>query len=393
MKLLKPCYITATVLIFLLSDALLVILPTLISSNISFFLKGSVLLYYIVIAIHNLNIKEWLLLGLFVTIFGISQSYLLCTGLLELDGLIANLRFFIWYFFCLTLFFLHRKIYVSFQDFKSIKLLNKFAQWSIAVICISILIGFIFELKLFWTYNGFRWGYKGVLSKSVTASYFFIISLNYLYYSFVIQKGRYFFFFLTLFCSLLCGTKTIYAFLLLLLVFHIIKEKKYKLRSFWYFSLIFSGLLLFLRRQIVEKTKFIWGIFYELYLDKGFFYSITSFRSEMLLDSLVFYDSNWSWLNYLFGGRLLDIKYVEMSFFDLFYFFGALGFMLFLYTLLNYMVIPFLKKTQINGLFIITSIFMASFFTGQFFINSTVLILFFYYLLVIRLNKKIDETI
>ena len=120
-------------------------------------------------------------------------------------------------------------------------------------------------------------------------------------------------------------------------------------------------------------------------------YSLTSYRSEMLIDGINYYRSQWNWVNYLIGGRLIEIRYFEMSFFDLFYFFGSIGFLLFLYILIKHLIIPFFKKTAISGLFIICSVLLVAFFSGQFFNNSTVIILFFYFLLLIRLNSTYYE--
>jgi hypothetical protein len=389
-RLLNVHYITVGVVIFLLSDVLLLLFPGLINLRISYFLKGAVLVYYSFLVIRLLVFKETLFLLMFLILFIASQSYLFFFKKINFVGILDNLRFFTWYLFGCTLMLIYDKYCSMILKPRTIHLFNKIALIIISVVCISILVGFIFDLKIFWSYNKDRWGYKGILSKSVTASYFFIITLSYLYYCYVILKRKYSFFLIVLFCSLLCGTKTIYLFILLQLIFHIVQEKKYKLKSFWYSFVVFFALIWVFRNILLEKTEFFLGLFYKLYQEKGFMYSFSSFRSEMLIEGISYYCLQWDWVNYIIGGRLIEIKYFEMSFFDLFYFFGIIGFFLFVFMLIKYVVIPFYKQTKVYGLFIMFSIFLASFFTGQFFINSTVMILFFFYLFVIQANTKLN---
>lgn len=384
-------YFTVSVIIFLLSDALSVLFPTFLEFKISYFLKGSVFFFYLVLAIRILSIKNLFLTSFFVIIFATSQSYLFYVNKINFIGLIDNLRFFIWYFFGVILIFLFNKNDLDSIALNLLEKLNKVALLIITIVCISVLIGFIFNLEVLESYDGSRWGYKGILSKSITTSYFFIISLNYLYYDAVILKKKNFFFTLVLLCSLLTGTKSIYLFLLLLLFFDIISQKRYKLKSFWFVFITIVFLMVVFREKILKMTDFVTGLFYRLYQEKGLMYSLTSYRSEMLIDGINYYRSQWNWVNYLIGGRLIEIRYFEMSFFDLFYFFGSIGFLLFLYILIKHLIIPFFKKTAISGLFIICSVLLVAFFSGQFFNNSTVIILFFYFLLLIRLNSTYYE--
>ena len=384
------CFITS-IIIFLLSDALLVVFPNVSYYHISYILKGCVLLYYLWVAITLLNFKALFYLVVFTLIFAASQTYLFYIEKIDNAGFLDNLQFFTWYFFCIVLMLIYDSTNLFFQGSKAVSVLNRVTFAIIACVCIVILIGFIFDLKQFWSYQGARWGFKGILSKPVTASYFFVLVLSYLYSNFIIHNQKFLFFFLVLLCSLLCGTKTIYFFILLLLFFDIVFKKTYKLKSFWFSVAGLLGFAFIFRISILEKTQFFWGQFYTLYKEKGFMFSFTSHRSEILTDGLNYYNLHWDWLNYFIGGRLTEIKYFEMAFFDMFYFFGILGSLLFIFIAINYVAVPFVKQTGLFGLFIMFSVFLTSFFTGQFFINSTVALLVFYFLVIIRVNYCITE--
>ncbi|WP_452219081.1 hypothetical protein [Lacinutrix undariae] len=321
-----------------------------------------------------------------------SQTYLVYYHKIEISGIKENLRFFIWYVFSILLMLMYKKMYLSISDKRTICFLNKLTKIIIITICTSIFIGAAFQLDALETYVGkSRWGYKGILTKSVTASYFFVLVLSYLYYTQIVLKKKYHLFFIVLICSFLCGTKTIYLFSILLLLFHILNKAIYKRKGFWYLSAGFLISLFIFRNFIVEKTEFLWGPFYKIYVERGFIDSFTSYRGEMLTSGIEHYLHNWKALNYIVGGRLLDIKYFEMALFDLISFFGILGAVLFLVILIKYAVKPFINKTKIVGVFIVSSLFLAAFFTGQFFMNSTIVILTYYFMTLIQLNTTKNE--
>jgi hypothetical protein len=390
-NILKFRYIYLSLVIFLISDLLLVIFPKLNNFNVSTILKGSVLAFFCVLAYKTLNKKALALLFSFIVIFFTSQLYLLIYEKINISGVITNLQFFVWYLFALTLMLMHNIQSKNSYEINTIRVFNNIAIVIISVICFTIIIGFLFDVKAFWSYKGERWGFKGVLSKSVTASYFFIFVLSYLYYKEIVIKRRFVVFLSVLFCALLCGTKTIYFFIILLFIFHFIKEKKYTSKWFWVILSLLLIAIYFFRKLLLQKTEFIWIEFYKAFIEKGFIYSFTSFRSEMLKEGIQYYTLKWDWINYLIGGRLTEIKYFEMTFFDLFYFFGIFGFLLFLFVLVRYFVNPFLKETKNLGLFIVISVFLASFFTGQFFINSTVIMIMFFFITLIQINFQLNE--
>jgi len=391
-KIFKTQYFYLGVIIFLLSDALLLLFPSLEAYKVSTILKGAVLLYAYVLAYKLFSIKEAQYIFVFFTFFIISQAYLVYHNKIEISGIKENLRFFIWYVFGLLLMLMYKKVYLSISDKSTIRFLNKLTKIIIITICTSIFIGAIFQLDALETYVGkSRWGYKGILRKSVTASYFFILVLSYLYYAQVILKKRYYLFFTVLICSFLCGTKTIYLFSILLLLFHILNKGMYKRKAFWYLSVGLLISLFVFRNFIIKKTEFLWGPFYKIYVERGFIDSFTSFRGEMLTNGIEYYLHNWKALNYIIGGRLLDIKYFEMALFDLICFFGILGAGLFLFIIIKYAIKPFINQTKIIGVFIISTLFLAAFFTGQFFMNSTIVILTYFFMILIQLNIATNE--
>ena len=203
----------ASLIVFLISDLLLVIDPSFKQFNISYFLKGTSYFFYVLLSIRLLPVKRFLFLLAFIVLFISSQSYLFYFGKINSEEIISNLRFFGWYFFGIILMLIYKEVRFYYVNEALRQLINKVGIIVISVVCLSIILGFVFDFKLFFSYGeGGRWGYKGVLRKSVTASYFFIIIINYLYYTHVILKNKYYLFLIVVFSSLFCGTKTIYFF-------------------------------------------------------------------------------------------------------------------------------------------------------------------------------------
>jgi len=184
---------------------------------------------------------------------------------------------------------------------------------------------------------------------------------------------------------MLSGTKTVYAFVILLFCYHVFSKKLYAKKTFWLPALTVSFLLIIFKDIVLAKTKFLWGLFYDLYQGQGFLYSFTSFRNEIFADVSKLYFEKWQIYNYVIGGRL-GIRSFEMALFDLFSFFGCLGTLIYLYYLRRYFLKQFLKTTGPLGIFIVSTLALAAFFTGQFFVNSTVILTVWFFLIVFKLN-------
>ena len=109
---------------------------------------------------------------------------------------------------------------------------------------LSTIIGFVFEIKFLKTYIH-RFGYRGLMPKSITATYFYIAAILFLYHAYFFKKHKNLISLLfTVMGALLVGTKAIYLFIAMLFLFHFIYFKFYK-KFLTYISLTFLFTLCF----------------------------------------------------------------------------------------------------------------------------------------------------
>lgn len=213
---------------------------------------------------------------------------------------------------------------------------------------IIIFISFLFNIEFFRTYNNpDRFGFMGFFNTHNQASYYFIIIILYHYYQGifnqqVVLKNIWVLLFYIA-TALLIGTKKIYLFLLMLGLFHVYHKQCWKSKKFYILFTVFVTLCVLGFEQIkaVFFSKF--RDFVNIYNSKGLLSSLTSFRSDLLIET---YNNtvklNWTGLNYIFGGPRFFESRVEFGIIDLYLFFGLLGlfgfYFLFkyLYELTNY---------------------------------------------------------
>jgi hypothetical protein len=203
--------------------------------------------------------------------------------------------------------------------------LFKVFEWLIIFNSILILLGFIFDIEAFKTYDGSRFGYNGLLLTSATSTYVYIIVLFY----FLIKKHQKWYnwkLILVLISIFLIGTKSLYLVLLIIGVLFI--YRRIKLKYVWLFILfciILSGITTYI---VFYKI----GVFNEIRQKHDLLSSILSYRNHLFLnDTLPFIEKNWSLPNYFFGG-VFDIETrSEMGFIDVFYFWGIIGGALYLW--------------------------------------------------------------
>lgn len=255
---------------------------------------------------------------------------------------------------------------------RSFDLVLRLTQGVICVVCLSIIIGFIFDITLFKTYRGgLRFGYTGLLHKSVAATYFFIgsICLSY-YYTYLQQKWSSWFFCLILICSFLVGTKGIYLFNGLLFLYTCWNQQWYKKRAF-YGGIALVGLgITFLVHGVIGKNSTTVQVFSSIYKEHGMLTALMSFRNEMLVDKGRAYFEQWDIGNYFFGGKLPELGLFEMSLFDLYSFFGGFGLIYVLFLYYKSSVILYVgNKAKQYIYFCYLSVLIISIFAGQLFVN------------------------
>jgi len=318
--------------------------------------------------------------------FVISSSIPLLTNfsIENLKAISPNIRLFTLYLFPL----IFSGFLLNFKDEKY-PLLEKIYIGIIIIVSISVLIGFVTEFRFLKTYVT-RFGFVGLMPKSITASYFFISSIIFTYYlGFIKQKSKWIFA-LVFLTSFLVGTKAIYLFNLLLIGFHAFYFKWYKSYYFYGLGLIsLIGIFMF-QNKIIEFLWTYFTSFMKLYEAKGLVTALTSFRDLIFINNKDLYLEKWNWWNYLIGGKIPNAKLFESSIWDLIVFFGVIGVCLYVYVL-SENIFKFYSKSNYFSNFSIFSVFLISILAGQFFINISGISYFLITLFLIRSSNKVKS--
>lgn len=226
------------------------------------------------------------------------------------------------------------------------------------------ILGFIFTIRFFETYDGSRFGYNGLLLTSATSTYVYFLGI-----SFYLIQGKEILkkwdFWVVMLAALLVGTKSLYFSLCLLSFLLLFLKVRKPLR----YIIVFLGTILF--ASIYYVLFYQVDLFIEIRETRGILGAVLSYRNELFLeDTLPDIKQNWSFVNYLFGG-VSDIELrSEMSFIDIFYFFGSIGGVYYLYT---YFKTYFSEKNILKTYwpyFIILAIIVAI--AGNFFFYATI---------------------
>lgn len=257
----------------------------------------------------------------------------------------------------------------------------------VTLVLVTAFLGFIFQIHIFRTYPyGGRFGYNGLLQKSITASYFYTAALYFFYLKYKYNPSvTYFLCFLFLVIgALILGTKVIFLSLFLLSIYIFFDQKLY-LKKYFY---IVCGVLLFLMVTFQNSIKgFVsnqMSSMINFYENSDFITFISSFRNLIFKENYEFYVQKWNFYNYLFGGKFPNYKLFEMSVFDLVIMFGFIGGIYFIWMLKKFIYDPYLSGVN-NKLFLtlmLLNLILVSVFSGQLFENnSAVLYVLFFTLL------------
>ncbi len=265
-------------------------------------------------------------------------------------------------------------------------LINKISRIIDCILIINgilIITGFLFDIDLFKSYpNSSRFGYNGAFNK-LSIYMWYIIFLSKLYYNIITEKRSYFLFFFILFASVLTGSKIILFFLLLLIAFHFFQIYRNNKKIIILIVIICSTIGLYSKR--ILSFYFNYFIFWKNMKDK---YSIItmafSTRDLAIVEKINYIKTHWSGLNYIFGGPFYNNHYkiVEMSFFDVFLFFGLMGTIIYINFLKKWFFGRNLSINILLGLIILC----ASLAGGLFFNVLSIMYLFVSFYL---LNKKL----
>ena len=249
----------------------------------------------------------------------------------------------------------------SFLVFEYIMLFNSFL----------IGIGFLFQIKFLYTYEGTRFGYNGLFLSSATGSYVYCITLIYLlakYKKAIFKRLPNLVIIASMFCL---GTKVGYLFLAVFFVIYLFKYTSINKKLIGSLSLVVGVFVIY-----VFFFKF--GIFNEIRQQDGLISSLMSYRDELLINRTIpFILENWSFPNYLFGGVSDLSTKSQIDFIDILYFFGIIGG--FLYYFIFFRTF-WVFKADSDIAILLLSLFIIVFLTGNFFGYPSIAI----YLVILR---------
>jgi hypothetical protein len=252
-------------------------------------------------------------------------------------------------------------------------------EWIVILNSILILMGFFLNIYLFKTYEGIRFGYDGFLITSATGTYFYIIALTYL-----LSKYRDKLFnkplnIIVILSVLLVGTKALYLFLVGFFCAYIFTYGKGRIRN-----IIFSGVII-ISITLGYAFFFEYGLFNEIRKSDGLITSFLSYRNRLFYEkTLPFINENWGILNYLFGGIDDPTTKSQIDFIDIFYVFGLIGGLLYLFIFFR----SFLPiKAEYSIMFLLGLLMFIVFFGGNFFSYASVAI----YVVILREVLKYYE--
>ena len=317
------------------------------------------------------NQKQIYLLGLLFVFFSIGQLTLASSFPRSILIAFSKLMFPI----VLLLFFSTSKL-TNTQK----KLFFNIFEYIILFNSLVILIGFLFDIKIFNTYShfGVRFGYNGLIVTSATSSYVYSITLVYLlskYKKAVFKKIPNL---IIIFSMFFIGTKVSYLLLFSFFAIFIWIYTKINKRKLVCFFLIFGILFIYL-------FFFKVGIFNQIRQTDGLMSSLMSYRDVLFLKRTIPYiKEHWNIVNYLFGGVSDITTKSQIEFIDIFYFFGFLGGGLYYYLFFK----AFLSfKTNVYIYILLSILFIIVLLAGNLFGYPSIAI----YTVILREHLKYNE--
>ncbi|MFC7356134.1 hypothetical protein ACFQO1_00415 [Jejudonia soesokkakensis] len=271
------------------------------------------------------------------------------------------------------------------------KKLFRFFELVFFINCFIIILAAIVDIEVFRTYLRFnRYGYMGLYNSNNQASFYFIFMISYYYYETFFRKTKPYKFVFVLLCSFLIGTKKLYFFFPLLLLFDLIFFKRYLKKWFWACVGIASILGMVFYQRISEFISDKFEILVDVYQRLGFMAGITSGRSIHLTNTINdIILPKWTWANYIFGGSQFYISRPEMEVFDIYIFFGVLGvlgYVWFFKKLLHFFnATVYLKSILL--IFIVTGLFAAGFIVSA---NQPIVFLLVFSCIAIMEKEKVS---
>ena len=378
------------ILLFFLYDF---IIKILVSYNINFMPFYRYIIVYktiiVLLIFRNLNNKKFQKSDFKTPIILLSVAYgvnqLLFFDDLDQDNILFNG----YYFISSVLPLIYYSIFEAQENKGFLNIQIKVFLYLMIVNSILIFVGYFFKVDIFETYfvTGNRFGYQGFLLYHSEAGYLYFIAINLAYYFLRKRKTviRYLVLILLFLSSFLIGTKKAFFLSIIFLIYFIIDNYKHLKQKTTYYYLLGFLLLIFVARKFfldIFVKQFV--LFEKLYIEKGFFTSFTSLRNVLLRKNfLPHINECWGILNHVFGGPKFSNGRTELEFFDLYLFFGIVGFFVY-YRVLKKLLIN--KDRQIY--FIVFALIFATAFAGNLFASLNTMIIL--YITIKFIDSKTD---
>jgi hypothetical protein len=243
-----------------------------------------------------------------------------------------------------------------------------------------MLWGLFTQTYVLKTYLGDRFGFNGLLITSATSTYVYLCALGYFYFKNPDSFYKKLLFWITVCSCLIVGTKTLYLGVLLFALLVFINGRflyKRPLTLVGISALIVGIYFLFYKVPI----------FREIQENEGLLTAALSYRDQLLLNQTFPYiQENWSFLNFLFGGTSDFSLRSQMDLFDVLYFWGILGALLYFW---SYFTAYFTFKLNRRTLFFFLLMAFAVLLSGNFFTYTSIPI----YLVILRealISQRLD---
>ena len=251
-----------------------------------------------------------------------------------------------------------------------------------SLICLSIInflciiLGFYFDIYVFETYAGGRFGYNGILKSTSVASYFYMFTLTYI----CLKPRKNFFdktwFILLLVSSIFVGSKSLLAFIFLIFfaisIKHLSKRQTLVSQKFFYIISSAFGIILAL---LLLKLYFILNpTFNQILTQQGFFTAFFSFRDITAINVFNAINEGYQINDFLFGGIFKLSKFTETALLDLFLTFGLVGAFFYIYFIKQNLPRVYSPFTQ----FVLYFIFLLILLRGNFLYYPSVLFVSFF---------------
>ncbi|WP_299883690.1 hypothetical protein [uncultured Lacinutrix sp.] len=241
--------------------------------------------------------------------------------------------------------------------------------------CLVIIFGILFEINIFKSYESTpRFGYAGLFSKPEEAGFIYCIAIIYNYYYWSLNKSKTNLIKVAVFIAtiLVLGQKKMFLFVALLICMHLLFQVKYK--KFFRVIIPVLGLIVIIFNKKIFSYLISHSSFWtRIYQEKGLLSTLTSTRSDLVKNVIIYIKANWDTYNFIFGGIDFNKYKVEFEAFDLYIFLGIFGLLFYYYFIKTF----FYKNLDNLKRRLVFTLFLTSFLGGGLLLSVTATLLLY----------------